>query len=83
VEKICSSRVDFWMIRLTRSFEGKTTVARLYAKFLMSIEIVPGKNFIETTATEVIHVKDIEGTALDLREIRDDRGGVRLSTFGF
>jgi hypothetical protein len=43
VEKICSSRVDFWMIRLTRSFEGKTTVARLYAKFLMSIEISVGR----------------------------------------
>ncbi|KAK7054630.1 hypothetical protein VNI00_003093 [Paramarasmius palmivorus] len=32
---------------------GKTTVARLYAKFLASVNVLPGNKFIETTGSRV------------------------------
>jgi hypothetical protein len=47
----------------------------------MSIGIIRGDVFVETTAKEVIHVNDIQGTSNNLKELKRDGGGVRLSTF--
>ena len=54
---------------------GKTTVARLYAKALTSLQVLPGDHFIETTGSRLSHggvteVKD------HLKQLENAGGGV-------
>jgi hypothetical protein len=42
-----------WLFLLTDSLLGKTTVARLYARFLVSIGVLPGNEFLETTGSRL------------------------------
>ena len=43
----------FGSVLLGNPGTGKTTVARLYAKFLASMGVIPGDNFIETTGSRL------------------------------
>ncbi|MCJ1382149.1 hypothetical protein MMC17_005261 [Xylographa soralifera] len=43
----------FGMVLLGNPGTGKTTVARLYAKFLTSLGILPGSEFVETTGSRL------------------------------
>ncbi|KAF9264149.1 P-loop containing nucleoside triphosphate hydrolase protein [Marasmius fiardii PR-910] len=43
----------FNIVMLGNPGTGKTTVARLYAKFLFSVDVLPGSHFIETTGSSI------------------------------
>ncbi|KAK2747019.1 hypothetical protein FQN55_005288 [Onygenales sp. PD_40] len=43
----------FGVVLLGNPGTGKTTVARLYAKFLASLDILPGSEFVETTGSRL------------------------------
>ncbi|CAG7971784.1 unnamed protein product [Penicillium salamii] len=47
------TRDRFGSVLLGNPGSGKTTVARLYARFLLSIGIIPGDKFIETTGSRL------------------------------
>lgn len=47
------SRERFGTVLLGNPGTGKTTVARLYAKFLSSVGIIPGHKFVETTGSRL------------------------------
>jgi hypothetical protein len=53
---------------------GKTTVARLYAKFLASVQVLPGNSFIETTGSRMANdgVPAIQKT---IQKVLEDGGG--------
>ncbi|KAG0159823.1 hypothetical protein PDIDSM_7350 [Penicillium digitatum] len=52
-QNIDLSRDRFGSVLLGNPGTGKTTVARLYAKFLSSMGIIPGDKFIETTGSRL------------------------------
>ncbi|KAG7098433.1 hypothetical protein E1B28_000385 [Marasmius oreades] len=43
----------FNVVMLGNPGTGKTTVARLYAQFLFSVDVLPGSRFIETTGSSI------------------------------
>lgn len=54
---------------------GKTTIARLYAKFLTSIGIIPGSCFKEETGAGLVSA-GVNGCKKIIEEILNDGGGV-------
>ncbi|EKG10223.1 CbxX/CfqX [Macrophomina phaseolina MS6] len=53
---------------------GKTTVARLYAKFLTSVGALPGNFFVETTGSRLSN-DGISGCKKQIEEIMNNGGG--------
>ncbi|OBT47666.1 hypothetical protein VE00_02260 [Pseudogymnoascus sp. WSF 3629] len=53
---------------------GKTTVARLYAKFLTSVGALPGSEFIETTGAALAN-EGVSGCTKKLEDIQNNGGG--------
>lgn len=53
---------------------GKTTIARLYAKFLASINVLPGSAFVETTGASLAH-DGIPGLQKILKDVDQVGGG--------
>ena len=53
---------------------GKTTVARLYAKFLTSVGALPGDEFVETTGAKLAN-EGIQGCKKILDDIKKSGGG--------
>ncbi|KAK5048890.1 hypothetical protein LTR84_005310 [Exophiala bonariae] len=53
---------------------GKTTVARLYAKFLCSVGVIPGDTFVETSGSRLAS-DGIPGCKKHLEEICNGSGG--------
>lgn len=69
------SNQRFGIMLLGNPGTGKTTVARLYAKFLASMGIIPGHKFVETTGSRLAN----EGVSRCQKLIEDllkDGGGV-------
>ncbi|CAK7215191.1 hypothetical protein SBRCBS47491_002399 [Sporothrix bragantina] len=54
---------------------GKTTVARLYARFLTSVGVIPGSRFEETTGSKLAH-GGVSGCQKLIDDVLDDGGGV-------
>ncbi|KAI1124436.1 P-loop containing nucleoside triphosphate hydrolase protein, partial [Nemania abortiva] len=54
---------------------GKTTVARLYGKFLSSMGVIPGSHFVETTGSRLAH-EGIQGAQALLDTLLQEGGGV-------
>ena len=54
---------------------GKTTVARLYAKFLTSVGALPGNFFVETTGSRLADA-GVSGCKKHIEEILNNGGGV-------
>ncbi|KAF2095349.1 P-loop containing nucleoside triphosphate hydrolase protein [Rhizodiscina lignyota] len=54
---------------------GKTTVARLYGKFLCSVGVLPGNHFIETSGSKLANA-GVSGCEKHLEEIKNRGGGV-------
>lgn len=55
-------------------FIGKTTVARLYAKFLASFDILPGSEFVETTGSRLAN-DGVNGAKDHIDKILNAGGG--------
>lgn len=55
-------------------YVGKTTVARHYAKFLSSVEVLPGSEFIETTGSRLAN-EGVAGIKKHLETIINAGGG--------
>src|ERR1700692_563708 len=53
---------------------GKTTVARHYAKFLTSLEVLPGNAFIETTGSRLAN-DGVAGIKKHIEEVVNAGGG--------
>ncbi|KAH8689078.1 P-loop containing nucleoside triphosphate hydrolase protein [Talaromyces proteolyticus] len=53
---------------------GKTTVARLYAKFLKSVGVIPGSHFVETSGAKLAN-EGVSGCRKILEEILSNDGG--------
>lgn len=53
---------------------GKTTVARLYGKFLASMGIIPGDKFIETTGSRLVN-EGVVGCQKTIEGLLKDGGG--------
>jgi Cdc6-like AAA superfamily ATPase len=53
---------------------GKTTVARLYGKFLASVGAIPGGNFVETTGSRLSN-EGVSGCKKMLEDIKEKGGG--------
>ncbi|KAI9668499.1 MAG: hypothetical protein M1829_005377 [Trizodia sp. TS-e1964] len=65
----------FGLVLLGNPGTGKTTIARLYAKALMDLKVLPGHGFVETTGSRLSHggvteVKD------HLQQLDKSEGGV-------
>ncbi|KAB5586292.1 P-loop containing nucleoside triphosphate hydrolase protein [Coniochaeta sp. 2T2.1] len=56
-------------------FSCKTTVARLYGRFLNSVGVIPGSRFEETTGSRLANM-GVTGCKKLLDEIQNDGGGV-------
>ena len=54
---------------------GKTTVARLYAKFLTSVGALPGSHFVETTGSRLAN-EGVSGCKKVIENIQERGGGV-------
>ncbi|OTB00030.1 hypothetical protein M426DRAFT_15846 [Hypoxylon sp. CI-4A] len=54
---------------------GKTTVARLYAKFLSSVGVIPGDHFVETTGSRLAN-DGVKGCQALIDDILNKGGGV-------
>ncbi|KAI0869260.1 P-loop containing nucleoside triphosphate hydrolase protein [Hypoxylon argillaceum] len=54
---------------------GKTTVARLYGKFLSSMGVIPGDHFVETTGSRLAY-EGIQGAQALLDDLLQKGGGV-------
>ncbi|KAI1412142.1 P-loop containing nucleoside triphosphate hydrolase protein [Hypoxylon sp. FL1857] len=54
---------------------GKTTVARLYAKFLSSVGAIPGDHFVETTGSRLAN-DGVQGCQALIDQILNSGGGV-------
>ncbi|KAI9652701.1 MAG: hypothetical protein M1829_001484 [Trizodia sp. TS-e1964] len=66
VYQYSSSIIDFLV--------GKTTVARLYAKFLTSVGALPGSEFVETTGAALAN-EGVLGCKKKLEDIQNNGGG--------
>lgn len=53
---------------------GKTTVARLYAKFLASVQVLPSNAFVETTGSKLAN-EGVPGAKKMLEKVIEDGGG--------
>jgi hypothetical protein len=53
---------------------GKTTIARLYAKFLASVQVLPANNFIETTGSRLAN-EGVSGAKKMIEKVIEDGGG--------
>ncbi|KAL4903296.1 hypothetical protein BDW74DRAFT_54178 [Aspergillus multicolor] len=65
----------FGSVLLGNPGTGKTTVARLYAKFLTAMGIIPGSYIIETTGSRLSN-GGVSGCEKQLNEILNKGGGV-------
>ncbi|KAJ9300137.1 hypothetical protein DTO271G3_2254 [Paecilomyces variotii] len=64
----------FGSVLLGNPGTGKTTVARLYARFLASVGIIPGKKFVETTGSRLAN-EGVSGCQKTLENILNSGGG--------
>ncbi|PYH42931.1 P-loop containing nucleoside triphosphate hydrolase protein [Aspergillus saccharolyticus JOP 1030-1] len=64
----------FGSVLLGNPGTGKTTVARLYARFLASVGIIPGDTFIETTGSKLAN-DGVSGCQKTLEKILSTGGG--------
>ncbi|KAJ5505540.1 ATPase AAA-type core [Penicillium expansum] len=64
----------FGSVLLGNPGTGKTTVARLYAKFLSSMGIIPGDKFIETTGSRLAN-DGVSGCQKTIETLLKDGGG--------
>ena len=53
---------------------GKTTVARLYAKFLASVQVIPSTMFVETTGSRLAN-DGVPGTKKLIEDLVKNGGG--------
>ena len=60
---------------MINSRQGKTTVARLYAKFLTSLGALPGSRFVETSGSRLAN-DGVSGCRSHIEAILNDGGGV-------
>ncbi|OJI99392.1 hypothetical protein ASPVEDRAFT_81003 [Aspergillus versicolor CBS 583.65] len=65
----------FGSVLLGNPGTGKTTVARLYAKFLTSMGIIPGSFIVETTGSRLAN-GGVSGCEKQINNILNDGGGV-------
>ncbi|KAL4812011.1 P-loop containing nucleoside triphosphate hydrolase protein [Aspergillus spinulosporus] len=65
----------FGSVLLGNPGTGKTTVARLYAKFLTAMGIIPGSSIIETTGSRLAN-GGVSGCEKQINEILNKGGGV-------
>jgi len=66
------SAYDLWL-----TYEGKTTIAALYAQFLLSLNIIPGKGALAKTASQILYIDGVAGVTKQLIALGDTKGGVR------
>ncbi|KKZ62783.1 hypothetical protein EMCG_02894 [[Emmonsia] crescens] len=64
----------FGIVLLGNPGTGKTTVARLYAKFLASFDILPGSEFVETTGSRLAN-DGVNGAKGHIDKILNAGGG--------
>jgi DNA replication protein DnaC len=64
----------FGSVLLGNPGTGKTTVARLYAKFLASMGVIPGDKFIETTGSRLAN-EGVSGCQKTIEGLLKDGGG--------
>jgi hypothetical protein len=62
------------LTHVSRIFAGKTTVARHYAKFLASLQVLPGNAFIETTGSRLAN-DGVAGIKKHIEEVVNGGGG--------
>lgn len=60
---------------LTLTTSGKTTVARLYAKFLVKVGALPGNNFFESSGSSLAN-DGISACKAHIEKILEQGGGV-------
>lgn len=68
------SRERFGSVLLGNPGTGKTTVARLYAKFLAAVGVIPGHVFIETTGSRLAN-EGVSGCEKTIEKLLKDGGG--------
>ncbi|CAI7567741.1 unnamed protein product [Penicillium glandicola] len=73
-QNIDLSRDRFGSVLLGNPGSGKTTIARLYAKFLSSMGIIPGDKFIETTGSRLAN-DGVSGCQKTIETLLKDGGG--------
>ncbi|CDM37011.1 hypothetical protein DTO013E5_7175 [Penicillium roqueforti] len=73
-QNIDMSHDRFGSVLLGNPGSGKTTVARLYAKFLSSMGIIPGDKFIETTGSRLAN-DGVSGCQKIIENLLKDGGG--------
>ncbi|KAL2074253.1 hypothetical protein VTL71DRAFT_8031 [Oculimacula yallundae] len=74
-QRVSLSKVRFGCSLLGNPGTGKTTVARLYAKFLTSMGVIAGTKFEETTGSALAS-KGVTGCKKLLDDILNEGGGV-------
>lgn len=71
-EPVCIILPEVLDIQLT--IEGKTTVVRLYAKFLASVGALPGNFFVETSGSRLSN-DGVNGCKKHIQDILNNGGG--------